>query len=167
MHTENDTKEVHYQSRLSFKPLLDVLKKTLHHGSSEGSKKLYSGILTYADACPELTEPIDDLAKLDAHSEWLEMLLSIIFPPTTSEHESLYCVSLPFSYTNIYTSRLFHMLFIKPGTMEIKVPDNETGNNIQHDMLMGAYHLILKKYCHDHADYFVSSVHPIMIRIQA
>lgn len=160
MSTENRPKEVHYQSRLSFKPLLDVLKKTLNHGSSAGSKKLYSGILTYAETHTELTEPIDDLAILDTHKEWLEMLLSIIFSPTTSEHESLFCVSLPFSYTNIYTSRLFHMLFIKPGTMEIKIPDNETGNNIQHDMLLGAYHLILKKYCHHHSADFVSSVHP-------
>lgn len=151
---------VHFQTKLSFKPLLDVLKKTLHHGSSKGSKKLYSGILEHAEMHPELSSPMDDLKLLDEHREWLEMLLSIIFPPTTSEHESLYCVSLPFSYTNIYTSRLFQMLFIKPGTMEINVPDNETGKNIQHDMMLGAYHLILKKYCHYHGSDFVSSVHP-------
>src|SRR5687767_251195 len=124
--------KVHFQSRLSFKPLLDVLHKTLHHGSSKGSKKLYSGILEYADSHPELSGPIDNLSLLEEHREWLEMLLSIIFPPTINEHESLYCVSLPFSYTNIYTSRLFQMLFIKPGTMEINVPDNETGKDIQH-----------------------------------
>lgn len=160
MQKENDAAIVHYQSRLSFKPLLDVLNRTLHHGSSEGSKKLYSGILTYAEAHPELSQPIDDLKKMDDHREWVEMLLSIIFPPVNNEHESLYCVSLPFSYNTIYTSRLFHLLFLNPGTMEIKITDSETGSNIQHDMMMGAYHLILKKFCNFHTSDIVSSVHP-------
>ena len=88
------------------------------------------------------------------------MLLSIIFPPTASEHEMLYSVGLPFSYTTIYTSRLFHMLFIEPGTNDIKIPDNETGKDIEHDRSIGAYNLILRKYCNYHAPDFVSSVHP-------
>ena len=103
------------------------MKRALHHGSSEGVKKLYSGILEYADQHPELQNPIDDLSILEPHREWIQMLLSIIFPPTASEHEMLYSVGLPFSYTTIYTSRLFNMLFIEPGTNNIKIPDNETG----------------------------------------
>jgi len=132
----------------------------LHHGSSDGVKKLYSGILEYANNHPELQNPIEDLAILETHREWMEMLLSIIFPPTASEHEMLFSVSLPFSYTTIYTSRLFNMLFIEPGTKNIKIPDNETGKDIEHDRLIGAYNLILKKYCNYHTPEFVSSVHP-------
>jgi hypothetical protein len=148
------------QSRLSFRPLLDVLKRTLGHSSAEGTKKLYSGILTYTETHPELLQPVDNLLLLDKHREWLEMLLSIIFPPTINEHENLYSVSPPFSYTTIYTSRLFHMLFIRPGTMDIKVPDNETGKNIDHDRVLGAYNLILKKFWNRNTDDFVSTVHP-------
>src|SRR5258705_9576083 len=151
---------VQYQSKVSFQPLLAVLKRALNHGSSEGVKKLYSGILEYADLHPELQNPIDDLTILEPHREWMEMLLSIIFPPTASEHEMLYSVGIPFSYITIYTSRLFHMLFIEPGTNSIKTPDNETARDIEHDRLIESNNLILRKYCNYHAPEFVSSVHP-------
>ena len=151
---------IHYQSKVSFHPLLSVLKRALNHGSSAGVKKLYSGILEYADQHPELQEAIDDLSSLEPHREWMQMLLSIIFPPTASEHEMLYSVGVPFSYRTIYSSRLFNMLFIEPGTNDIRIPDNETGKDIEHDRLIGAYNLILKKYCNYHAPDFVSSIHP-------
>ena len=160
METNTIHTTIHYQSRVSFHPLLAVLKRALQHGSSGGVKKLYSGILEYADNHPELQNPIEDLAILETHREWMEMLLSIIFPPTASEHEMLFSVGLPFSYTTIYTSRLFNMLFIEPGTKNIKIQDTETGKDIEHDRLIGAYNLILKKYCNYHTPEFVSSVHP-------
>ena len=160
METYTSYQPVHYESKVSFQPLLNVLKRTLHHGSSEGAKKLYSGILDYADQHPELQHAIDDLSALEPHQEWIEMLLSIIFPPTASDHEMLYSVGLPFSYKTIYTSRLFQLLFIEPGTNDIKIPDNETGKDIEHDRAIGAYNLILRKYCNYHAPDLVSSVHP-------
>lgn len=160
MEANSSYKTVQYRSKVSFQPLLNVLKRTLNHGSSKGAKKLYSGILDYADQYPELQQPIDDLSALEQHREWIEMLLSIIFPPTASEHEMLYSVGLPFSYKTIYASRAFHMLFIQPGTSDIKIPDNETGKDIEHDRAIGAYNLILRKYCNYHAPEFVSSVHP-------
>ncbi|HEX6848176.1 MAG TPA: hypothetical protein VF144_14440, partial [Chitinophagaceae bacterium] len=151
--------KAHYQSKVSFQPLLNVLRRALTHSSSAGVKKLYAGILEYADQHPELQEAIDDLSILEPHHEWMQMLLSIIFPPTASEHEMLYSVALPFSYTTIYSSRLFNMLFIEPGTVNIKVPD-DTGRDLEHDRLVAAYNLILKKYCKFSAPEFVSSVHP-------
>ena len=160
METKTNYTTIHYQSRVSFQPLLAVLNRALHHGSSEGVKKLYSGILEYAHQHAELQNPIEDLAILETHREWMEMLLSIIFPPTASEHEMIFSVGLPFSHTTIYTSRLFNMLFIEPGTKNIKIPDSETGKDIEHDRLIGAYNLILKKYCNYHTPEFVSSVHP-------
>ena len=114
METNTNYTSIHYQSRVSFQPLLIVLKRALHHGSSDGVKKLYSGILDYAHQHPALQDPIEDLAILETHREWMEMLLSIIFPPTASEHEMVFSVGLPFSYTTIYTSRLFNLLFIEP-----------------------------------------------------
>lgn len=160
MQPDNHTDQMHFKSSISFKPLLDVLKRALNHGSSPGTKKLYQGIIIYTESHPELLNPIIDLSSLEEHREWMEMLLSIVFPPTANEHESLYSVSIPFTYQTIYTSRLFHMLFIKPGTQEIKIPDDETGKDIEHDRLLGAYNLILKKYSNYHAPEMVSSVHP-------
>jgi hypothetical protein len=150
---------VHYNSKISFLPFLNVLKRTLTHGS-EGTKKLYAGILEYAEQYSELQNPIEDLSALEAHQEWIEMVASIIFPPTAADSELLYSIGIPFSYTTIYTSRLFRMLFIEPGTNDIKIPDNDTGKDIEHDRLIGAYNLILRKYCNYHAPEFVSSVHP-------
>lgn len=150
---------VRYNSKVSFQPFLNVLQRTLTHGS-EGSKKLYCGILDYAGLHPELQDPIDDLTTLEPHREWIEMVASIIFPPTVAENELLYSIGLPFSYSTIYTSRLFRMLFLEPGTNNIKIPDNETGKDIEHDRLIGAYNLILRKYCNYQAPEFVSSVHP-------
>lgn len=160
MDVNTSYKTVHYQSKVSFQPLLSVLKRTLHHGSSQGAKKLYSGILDYSDQHSELQRPIDDLSALEPHREWIEMLVSIIFPPTASENEMLYSVGVPFSYKTIHTSRLFQMLFLEPGTNDIKIPDNETGRDIEHDRAIGAYNLILRKYCNYHAPEFVLSVHP-------
>jgi hypothetical protein len=74
--------------------------------------------------------------------------------------ELLYSAGVPFSYTTIYTSRLFNMLFIEPGTKNIKIPDNDTGRDIEHDRIIGAYNLILKKYCNYHTPDFVSSFIP-------
>jgi hypothetical protein len=159
MQTEINTDTIKYNSRVSFKPLLDVLTRTLNHRSA-GTKKLYKVIIDYADAHPELYKPFEELEKIEEHREWMEMLLSIVFPPTANEHESLYSVSLPFTYQTIYSSRLFRMMFFKPGTMEIKMPDDETGKDIEHDRLMGAYNLILKKFSNYHSSDVVSSVHP-------
>lgn len=160
MNRNSNYTPVRYNSKVSFQPLLNVLRRTLHHSSSAGARKLYSGILEYADNHPDLQHAIEDLSVLDVHREWMEMLLSIVFPPTASDQEMLYSVGLPFSYTTIFTSRLFHMLFIEPGTNDIKIPDNETGRDIEHDRLAGAYNLILRKYCNYQAPEFVSSVHP-------
>ena len=159
MSTETTIPFKQYNSKVSFLPLLTLLKRSLSHGS-EGVRQLYSGLLDYADQHPELLHPIDDLSSLDQHKRWIEMLLGVIFPPTASEAETLYTVSLPFSYRTIHSSRLFQMLFLQPGTNEIKIPNTDTGRDIEHDRLVGAYNLILRKYCNYHVPETVSSVHP-------
>lgn len=155
----NHTETIQFKSHLSFRPLLNVLKRTIQHGPA-GSKKLYSIVLEYADKHPELGAPLEDLSLLDPHREWVEMLLSIIFPPTTVENESLYSVSVPFSNQTIYSSRLFQMIFLKPGTREINIRDEAAGKEVEHDRLTGAYNLILKKYSNYHSPDLVTSVHP-------
>jgi hypothetical protein len=152
--------KITYNTRVSFHLLISVLRRSLDHGSSPGAKKLYASILDYIDKHPEVENAFEDLAALEPHREWIEMLLGVVFPPTISEHDSLYSVSPPFSYTTIYSSRLFRMLFLEPGTNDIKIPDTETGRDIEHDRLLGAYNLILRKFCNYHAPEFVSSVHP-------
>jgi len=148
-----------FNSRLSLRPLVEALKKANAEGKP-GSQKLYGELIAKIEANPELVEPITDLAILKPHAELIEMLLSTIFPPTNSQNENLYAVSMPFSYQTIYSSRLFQMLFLKPGTNEVNVPDSDIGRNLNEDKMLFAYSMILKKYCGYSAPEWTRSVYP-------
>lgn len=148
-----------FNSRLSLRPLLEALKKAIAEGKP-GSQKLYGDLITKIEAHPELLEPITDLDILKPHSDLVEMLLSTIFPPTNSQNENLYAVSLPFRFQTIYSSRLFQMLFLKPGTNEVNVPQTEIGRNLNEEKLQFAYSMILKKYCGYSAPEWSRSVYP-------
>lgn len=122
-------------------------------------RKLYGGLIDYAETNPELLDPIAELDSIKHHREWIEMLMSIIFPPTL-EQQSLHCVAVPFTFNTVYTSTLFQQLFIRPGTNEINIPANQTGQTIIRNMQIGAYNLILNKYCNQPVNSFIYSVHP-------
>ncbi len=133
------------RSRVSLKPLVDTLKKTVTEGKA-GSKKLYGNLLEQFDAVPELLQPQEDTSLLKQHHELVEMLLTTIFPPAPSNQDNLYAVSFPFRFEVIYSSNLFQYLFIKPGTNQVNVPDNELGKALSKEKYLFAYHIILKKY---------------------
>jgi hypothetical protein len=135
-----------YNSRLSFRQLVEALKKNLSAGNP-GSQKLYGELLTKVESYPELLQPITDLTVLDKHKELVEMLLASIFPLTHSENENLFAVSFPFKYRTIYSSTLFKQLFLKPGSNEISVPNMQIGREFDAEKLAFAYNMILKKYC--------------------
>jgi hypothetical protein len=133
------------KSRVSLKPLLDTLKKNVAEGKA-GSQKLYGSLLAQFDAIPELLEPQDDTTLLKQHHELVEMLLTTIFPPAPSNHDNLYAVSFPFRFEVIYSSNLFHYLFVKPGTNQVNVPDDELGKALSKEKYLFAYYIILEKY---------------------
>ena len=148
-----------FNSRLSLRPLVEALKKSISEGKP-GSQKLYGDLIASIDAHPELLEPIADLSVLGPHTALVEMLLTTIFPPTNSENENLYAVSLPFKFQTVYASRLFQMLFLKPGTNEVNVPNNDIGNNLNKEKMLFAYGKILNKYRGYSSPDCASSVHP-------
>ncbi|HEY9364784.1 MAG TPA: hypothetical protein VIQ00_16095 [Chitinophagaceae bacterium] len=137
--------ELILNSHLSFRPLLEALKKTIAAGKP-GSQKLYGGLIKEFESHAGLMQPISDLSVLDPYTELIEMLLATVFPPTVSETENLYAVTKPFQFQAIYASSLFKHLFIKPGTNQVNVPDEEIGKNLQVQKLQFAYNLILRKY---------------------
>jgi hypothetical protein len=148
-----------FNSRLSLRPLLEALKKAISEGKP-GSKKLYGELIAKVESSPELLQPITDLYVLEPHRELVEMLLSTIFPPTNSENENFYAVSLPFTFKTIYASRLFQMLFLKPGTNEVNVPDDDIGQSLNIEKMQFAYAMILRKYWGYAAPDWARSVHP-------
>jgi hypothetical protein len=152
-----DESSIH--SRLSFKPLVKALKKSIAEGNP-GVQKLYGHVLSEIDLHPDLLEPIEDLGKLIPHTDLIEELLASIFPPTSSTQENLYAISLPFKFQTVYTSRLFHHLFIKPGTNEVNVPDSAIGESLNKEKMEFAYGMILRKYCGYHYPETTGWVHP-------
>jgi hypothetical protein len=148
-----------FNSRLSFRSLLAALKKNIAEGNP-GVQKLYGRVVTEFESYPELMQDIDDLSILTPYTDLIEELLASIFPPTSSSHENLYAVTLPFKFQTVYTSKLFHHLFIKPGTNEVKVPDDTTGLKLNKEKLEFAYGMILKKYCGYNSPETSGWIHP-------
>ncbi|MES1222974.1 MAG: hypothetical protein ABUT20_46205, partial [Bacteroidota bacterium] len=135
-----------FNSRFSLKPLISVLRKAIEE-NKPGAKKLYGDLLARFDAIPELLEPQDNTALLDTHRELIEeTLLSTVFPPANAEHDNLYAVSFPFRFQVVYSSPLFQYLFMKPGSLEVNVPENDLGRDLSIEKYMFAYYIILKKY---------------------
>ncbi len=146
-------------SRLSFRPLVTALKKNIAEGNP-GVQKLYGKVVTEFESHPELMQDISDLDMLKPYTELIEELLASIFPPTSSSHENLYAIALPFKFQTVYTSRLFHHLFIKPGTNEVAVPDTATGLSLSKEKMQFAHGMILKKYCGYNSPETSGWVHP-------
>ncbi len=148
-----------FNSHLSFKPLVTALKKNINEGNP-GVQKLYGRVVAEFESHPELMQNIQDLSILTPYAELIEELLASIFPPTSSSHENLYAIALPFKFQTVYSSKLFHHLFIKPGTNEVKVPDDATGLKLNKEKLEFAYGMILKKYCGYNSPETSGWIHP-------
>jgi len=151
--------DVNINSRLSFKPLVEVLRKNIADGNP-GLKKLYGHLIEEIELRPQLLESISDLEILKPHTELIQQILATIFPPTTSGNENLHAVALPFTFHTVYYSRLFQLLFLKPGKEEINIPNDEIGENLNKEKLYFACHMILKKYCGYHSQELTSTVYP-------
>ena len=147
-----------FNSRLSFQPLLNVLRKNINEGKP-GAQKLYGDLISKMEATPELLKSFSDFSSTEPHREVIEMLLATLFPPSVSEQENIYAVSFPLRYTVIHSSRLFQKMFIIPGANEIVVPDNLKGSLYQH-RLDYAYRLILKKFFGYETSDFAGAVYP-------
>lgn len=132
-----------FNSQLSFKPLVNALKKNITEGNP-GMQKLYGQVVQQFEQHPELMSTITDLASLKQHTELIQELLSAVFPPTTAN--MMYGVSLPFKQTTIYASPLFKKILLKSGSDEMHIPANEVIESINREKLHFAYGLILKKY---------------------
>ena len=149
-----------FQSRFSLKPLVSILRKAVEE-RKPGAKKLYGNLLAQFDAVPELLEPQEDTRLLDIHRELIEeTLLSAVFPPANSDQDNLYAVSFPFRFQIIYSSPLFQYLFMKPGTCEVNIPENDMGRDLSAEKFMFAYYIILKKYFNYDAPETSHTVYP-------
>lgn len=132
-----------FNSQLSFRPLVNALKKNIKEGNP-GMQKLYGKVVIEFESHPELMETITDLSILEPHSELIQELLSAVFPPTTANY--MYGISIPFKNEAVYASPLFKKLLLKPGTHEMHIPDNDINQLLNGERLHFAYGVVLKKY---------------------
>lgn len=146
-----------FNSHLSFRPLVNALKKNISEGNP-GMQKLYGEVVQQLEQHPELMDTITDLSTLEPHAELIQELLSAVFPPTSAY--LMYGISLPFKFTTVYASPMFKQLLMKPGTNEINIPANDIGESLSRDKLHFAYGLILKKYLNYNSPDLNLSVYP-------
>ncbi len=130
--------------RLSFAPLIAAWQKNAAEGRP-GTRKLYQILLERVQSHPELLEPIDDLNLLAEHSEWLDMLMTTLFPISLSDQSDLYAVAIPFSYKVIYSNSLFKRKFLNDQGELNEIHREIAAKHIQ-DKCSTAYKLILSKF---------------------
>jgi len=150
-----------FNSRFSLKPLIATLKRTVAEGKP-GAQRLYGELLTQIEAIPELLEPQEDTVLINEHRELIETLLATVFPPANSDHDNLYAVSFPFKFKVVYSSNLFQYLFLKPGTDQVSIPENDLGRDLSKEKFLFAYYIILKKYFNYDAPETSHTVYPFM-----
>ncbi|MBK8143396.1 MAG: hypothetical protein IPK57_22075 [Chitinophagaceae bacterium] len=140
--TNTFIKEPVFNSLLSFRPLVNALKKNIAEGNP-GMKKLYGHVVQEFESHPELMGTITDLDVLHPYSELIEELLSAVFPPTTANY--MYGISFPFKNLAVYASPLFKKLVVKKDSAEIIIQD-DSASTLNRERLHFAFGLILKKY---------------------
>ena len=145
-----------FNSYLSFRPLVETLKKNIAEGNP-GMQRLYGRVIEELESHPELLAPISDRSALEPYSELIDELLSAVFPAATPFN--IYAVAYPFKFQTVYTSPLFKSMLLKPGTNDINVPDDRIGANLSQEKLQFAYGLIIKKYLGYNSPSNARSVH--------
>ncbi len=133
-----------YNTRLSFVPLVNAWKKLAENGRP-GARKLYQALLEKISGHPELLQPIGDLELLKTHQEWVEMLMTTLFPVTNSDEKDLFAVTVPFNFTFVYTSRLFQRYFLTNEKVLKLIPEQAAALKLQDDKCNIAYQLILAR----------------------
>lgn len=142
-HGKSNNEDFIFNCYLSFRPLVNLLKKNIAEGNP-GMQKLYGQVVGNFEQHPELLETITDLSVLNKYSELIEELLSAVFPPTTANY--MYGVCIPFTYEAVYASPLFNTILLQPGTNKIKVPGQDAVSALNKERNHFACGLILKKY---------------------
>jgi GAF domain-containing protein len=132
-----------FKSRLSLKPLLDFWEILLAEGKC-GMSSLGPVIQQKLENAPELREPIEDLTILENHREFIDLLMSVVFPPAFWESDCA-AAFVPFQFTSFYATPAFKTLFRMGGpgfTPQLNINPQEW----QWGRTLKAYVLILNKY---------------------
>jgi hypothetical protein len=132
-----------FKNRLSLKPLIDFWEGFLAEGKC-GMSSLGPVIRQKLANTPELREPIEDLSILENHQEFIDLLMSVVFPPAFWETDCA-AAFVPFQFTSFYATPIFKILFKMEGqgfTPQLNVDPQQW----EWGRCLKAYLFILKKY---------------------
>ena len=102
-----------FKTRMSLRPLLDFWERLLAEGKG-GMNSLGPVIRRKLENTPELREPIEDLTILENHQEFIDLLMSVAFPPAFWESDCA-AAFVPFQFIGFYATPAFKTLFRMEG----------------------------------------------------
>ncbi len=102
-----------FKSRLSLSPLIDFWEGLLAEGKC-GMSSLGPLFRQKLESNPELREPIEDLSILENHQGFIDLLMSLVFPPAFWENDCA-AAFVPFQFTSFYATPAFKALFKMEG----------------------------------------------------
>ena len=149
---------VKFRSKFSFAPLIKEWEKAINEGRP-GTKQVYRRLVEKIKNYPELLSPIEDETVFDKHCEFVEEMMTTIFPVTVSDSTDLFAICFPFQYKTVYASNLFEKTFLQ-GSRTIRMPDAETEKNLEQEKVKSAYEMILSNLYKINPVHLFSSVHP-------
>ncbi|MGB7913579.1 MAG: hypothetical protein WCF59_15290, partial [Desulfobaccales bacterium] len=132
-----------FKTRLSLKPLLDFWEGLLAAGKG-GMNCLGPVIHQKLENTPELREPIEDLTILEKHREFLDLLMSAVFPPASWESDCA-AAFVPFQFIAFYATPLFKTLF-RMEKQSFVPQSNVDPERWQWGQVLKAYTFILRKF---------------------
>ena len=103
-------KEYPFRCSLSLKPLIDYLINSTEF-SNDSMSFFMDDLKDMIKQVPELFEPIEDITVLERHSDQVQKLMSLVFPPASWNSEALAAV-IPFSMKPFFVSPHFQRLFL-------------------------------------------------------
>src|SRR5690606_39380752 len=95
----DSTTQFPFRSVLSLRLLMEYWEDRINR---DNIQTFTSGILEYIKSTPELKEPLTDLAMLEKHRPFIELLMSAVVPQATNKKDLVAAV-FPFDFRQIYS----------------------------------------------------------------
>lgn len=154
--------EVLIDSHISFGPYVKFLREKAAR-KSDARSAYYQQIVNRFEGNPTLLGPIAGADDLSAYQEYLDLVVSTIFPVTVDMDKDIYGIGIPHKFAIFYYSDLFKKLFAANGDKLIAVPEGISVEKVRKDKLEWLYKLILEKVYDFPVDYRNEIIHHVAI----
>ncbi|QHS62263.1 GAF domain-containing protein [Chitinophaga agri] len=154
--------EVLIDSHISFGPYVKFLKERAAR-KSDARATYYQHIVNQFEGNPALLSPIAGADDLSAYQEYLDLVVSTIFPVTVDMDKDIYGIGIPHKFAIFYYSDLFKKLFAANGDKLVAVPEGISVEKVKKDKLEWLYKLILEKVYDFPVDYRNEIIHHVTI----